>query len=49
VQACVAGRLQRLDRAGAQRPVLPDERAVEVRRDDAGAAREVFREIDQPV
>jgi hypothetical protein len=48
VQPGCAGSLERGDRAGVQRPVLPDKRAVEVGRDDADVARKLRRERDQP-
>jgi hypothetical protein len=48
VQAGVARVVQRLQRARRQRPVLPDERAVEIRRDDVDVPREVVRKLDQP-
>jgi hypothetical protein len=48
VQPRVARVVQRLQGARPQRSVLPDERAVEVRRDDVEVAREVVGEPDQP-
>jgi hypothetical protein len=48
VQARVARIVQRLQGARPQRSVLPDERAVEVRRDDVDVPREIRRE-DQAV
>jgi hypothetical protein len=48
MQARVARALERRDRARAQDAVLPDQRSVEVGRDDGRVAREVGRELDQP-
>jgi len=48
VQPGVTRVVQRLQRARPQRSVLPDERAVEVRRDDVEVAREILGEVDQP-
>jgi hypothetical protein len=48
MQPGVARVAQRLQRARTQRSVLPDERAVEVRRDDFDVPRKVVGEVDQP-
>jgi hypothetical protein len=48
VQSRVARALERAQRARAQDAVLPDQRAVEVGRDDVDVTREVGRELDQP-
>jgi hypothetical protein len=48
VQPGVAGVVQCLQRPRPQRSVLPDERAVEVRRDDVDVPREISRKLDQP-
>jgi hypothetical protein len=40
--------VKRLQRARLQRSVLPDERAVEVRRNDVDVPREILGEVDQP-
>jgi hypothetical protein len=41
VQARVAGALERVQRARPENAFLPDERAIEVGRDDGDVAREV--------
>jgi len=46
VQPGVARVAQRLQRPRPQRSVLPDERAVEVRRDDVDVPRKVFGELE---
>jgi hypothetical protein len=48
VQPGVARVAKRLQRARTQRSVVPDERAVEVRRNDVDVPRELRREVDQP-
>jgi len=48
VQAGVARALERADRPRPEDAFVPDERAVEIGRDDRDVARESGRKLDQP-